>query len=349
MALPRPARRPRPVPHRGRHRPGRVQRGQGQQRLHEPDGAAQPRRRRRPGGKARGRGPRARRHHRGGGLLARRRRGHVPALRRAPPGAPAARRLHQLRPLGLQGDPGGPLPAAAALPVLPAVPQAGGEAGRRGARHAAAPRRLHRRAEAPQLRLLRGHHRQGLKPVPVHPGGDGRRGRPPGPRLRLPRRGRLHGPGGPRAQHQGRPAHRLPGRRVDRPGQRLRRDARRRRPAVLRPQAPARHHRPVVPHALPGPDHPGLHPRPRGHLLAAGRRAPGDQPLRRPADGQREGSHPRHPGLRRSSRPRPSPPAASRSRTAPATTSRLQNGRALLPRPSTERATGPRSSGQESS
>ena len=85
---------------------------------------------------------------RGSGILARRGRGHVHPVRRVPPGAPAARRLHQVRALGLQGDAGGPLPAAAALPVLPAVPQAGGQAGRRGARHADAPGRLHPRAEA---------------------------------------------------------------------------------------------------------------------------------------------------------------------------------------------------------
>ena len=47
------------------------------------------------------------------------------------------------------------VPAAAALPLLRPVPQAGGQAGRPGAGDAAARRRVHRRAEGAQLRLLR--------------------------------------------------------------------------------------------------------------------------------------------------------------------------------------------------
>ena len=39
-------------------------------------------------------------------------------------------------------------------------------------------------------------------------------------------------------QHEGRPPHRLPGRRLERGGQRLRRDARLRRPALVRPKLP---------------------------------------------------------------------------------------------------------------
>jgi hypothetical protein len=42
VALARPPRRPRRVPHRRRHRARRVHGGGGQQRLHEPDGAAEP-------------------------------------------------------------------------------------------------------------------------------------------------------------------------------------------------------------------------------------------------------------------------------------------------------------------
>ena len=46
VALARPPRRPRRVPDRRRHRPGRVQRDRRQQRLHQPDGAAEPAQRR---------------------------------------------------------------------------------------------------------------------------------------------------------------------------------------------------------------------------------------------------------------------------------------------------------------
>ncbi len=90
VALPRPARRRRQVPHRGRHRPRRVQRGQGQQRLHQPDGPGQPHRRRRLRHQAQRRGAQPRREHRGGRGLARRRRGHVHPVRRAPRRPPPA-------------------------------------------------------------------------------------------------------------------------------------------------------------------------------------------------------------------------------------------------------------------
>ena len=68
---------------------------------------------------------------------------------------------------------------------------------------------------------------------------DRGRGRAPRARLRLLRRGRPDRPRQPRAQHPRRPPHRLAGRRLDRRCRRLRRHARPRRLAHLRP-APAR-------------------------------------------------------------------------------------------------------------
>ena len=102
VAIARAARRARAVPHRGRDRSRRVQRGQGQQRLHEPDGAAQPGPRGRPRGAAGGRGAGAGRHDRGDRLLAERGREHVHPVRRAAGGPPAARRVHPLRAVGLR-------------------------------------------------------------------------------------------------------------------------------------------------------------------------------------------------------------------------------------------------------
>ena len=55
-------------------------------------------------------------------------------------------------------------------------------------------RRVHRRGEGAQLRLLRGAHRPRLLALGLHPGGDRGRGRPPRARLRLLRRGRADGP-----------------------------------------------------------------------------------------------------------------------------------------------------------
>ncbi len=97
------------VPDRGRDRAGRVQRDQGQQPVHEPDGAAQSRGCRRPGGKAPRRRARTRRDDRGSGGLAGRRRGHVHPLRFPSRGPPAARRVHPVRAMGLRRHAGRPL------------------------------------------------------------------------------------------------------------------------------------------------------------------------------------------------------------------------------------------------
>ena len=98
-----------------------------------------------------------------------------------------------------------------------------------------------RRAEARELRLLRAPDRARLVAVGVHPGGARGRGRPPRPRARLPRGGGAHGPRGPRAQHRRRPAHGVARRRGARRGRRLRRRARLQRPAQLPPAAAGGH------------------------------------------------------------------------------------------------------------
>ena len=156
VALARPPRRRGPVPHRRGHRPGRVQRDRRQQRLHQPDGPAEPAGGRRRGRAPPGPGPRARHRRRGdrraGGTRPRRCSSRT-TRRSACTRRPRAFTRHQV--WDFAGTPRRPVPAAAALPVLRPVPQAGGQAGRPGARHAAARRRLHRRAEGPQLRLLR--------------------------------------------------------------------------------------------------------------------------------------------------------------------------------------------------
>ena len=96
--------------------------------------------------------------------------------------------------LGLRAHAAGPVPAAAALPLLRPLPQAGRQAGRPRARDAPARRRVHRRGEGAQLRLLRAAHRARLVAVGLHAGGHRGRGRPPRAGLRLLRRGRADGP-----------------------------------------------------------------------------------------------------------------------------------------------------------
>ena len=125
-----------------------------QQRLHEPDGAAQParggRRRRAPPRAGRARSASTTRRSAAGATAARR---DVHPLRRGARRPPAVGGLHRARALGLRRDPARPVPAAAALPLLRPVPQAGGQAGRSRARDAPARRRLHapsrRRATSP--------------------------------------------------------------------------------------------------------------------------------------------------------------------------------------------------------
>ena len=149
---PRPARRLAP---RRRHRPRRVHRDRARQRLHQPDGRAQPARRRR----------RVRPPPRAGRAswastteetAAWRDAADAVAhpLRRGAGRAPAVRGLHHLRGVGLRArTPTYPL--LLHEPYVRLYPRAGDQAGRPGAGDAVAEPRVHARAEGPQRRLLR--------------------------------------------------------------------------------------------------------------------------------------------------------------------------------------------------
>ncbi len=82
--------------------------------------------------------------------------------------APAERGLHRPPGVGLREHRREDVPAAAERALLRPVPEAGVQAGRPGAGHAAAAGRVHRRADGPQLRLLRGDHRAGFVALGVH-------------------------------------------------------------------------------------------------------------------------------------------------------------------------------------
>ena len=228
------------LPHRRRHRARRVQRDRRQQRLHEPDGAAEPAR-----GRRRGRAPsataraRARRRRR-----RRRRAGATPPTRCVIPyderarRPPAGRGLHRPRASGTSRR-----TTPEQYPLLLHFPyfdlyrkQVVKQADLVLALHLCGDA-FTRRGEGARLRLLRAADRARLVAVGVHAGGRRGRGRPPRARLRLLRRGGADGPRRPRAQHPRRPPHRLAGRRLDRGGRRLRRHARPRRRAHLRPAA----------------------------------------------------------------------------------------------------------------
>ncbi len=147
-----------------------------------------------------------------------------------------------------------------------------------------------RRGEAAQLRLLRARHGPGLIALGLHAGGDGRRGRPHGARLRLLRRGGADRPRRPPAQHPRRPSHRVAGRQLDRGGQRVRWPARPRRRAHVQAAPAPRAHAAYVRPLVQGPLCTGRgHPR-AGHLQADQRRATGDHPPRRDAHGRRRGA-----------------------------------------------------------
>ena len=125
---------PGPVPHRRRDRPRRVQRDRRQQRLHEPDGAAEPaRRRRRVRAPPRARRassastPRRWRLARGRGRML------IPYDEQL--GVhPQAEGFTDHEVWDFEGTEAGPISAAAALPVLRPLPQAGRQAGRPRAR-----------------------------------------------------------------------------------------------------------------------------------------------------------------------------------------------------------------------
>ena len=207
-------RRQRRVPDRRRDRAGRVQRHRRQQRLHQPDGQAEPAR-----GGRRAAGP-GRRPGRTGPTWTttscetwQRAADHMRLPYDERLGVhPQADDFTSHAGLGLRRHHAGPVPAAAALPVLRPVPQAGGQAGRPG--HGAVPGepRVHRRAEAARLRVLRAADRPRLLAVGLRPGHHRGRDRAPGPGLRLLGRGRPDGPRRPGAQHRRRPAHRVAGR-----------------------------------------------------------------------------------------------------------------------------------------
>ena len=162
------------VPHRRRHRARRVQRGRRQQRLHEPDGAAESARRGR-----RGRAPPDRAAELGvddeeiaGWRDAAR--AMVVVYDETLGVHPQAEGFTSHQAWDFEATAARAVPAAAALPLLRPVPQAGRQAGRPGAGAVLVRGRVHARGEGPQLRLLRAADRARLVAVGVHPGGRSR-------------------------------------------------------------------------------------------------------------------------------------------------------------------------------
>ena len=148
-----PPRPRRAVPHRRRHRAGRVQRDRRRQRLHQPDGRSGTCSAAADVGRPPPRAGRASSAstERGDGRLAGRGRRRCTSpttseLRRAPAGARASPTTPEW---DFERDRDRPVPAAAALPVLRPLPQAGGQAGRPGAGDALRRRRVHAPSRRP--------------------------------------------------------------------------------------------------------------------------------------------------------------------------------------------------------
>ena len=282
VALARPPRPAGALPHRRRHRPRRVQRDRRQQRLHEPDGAAEPARRRR-----RRRAPppprrRARRRPRGGGGVARRRPRHAHPLRRRARRPPAGGGLHRATRSGTSSA-----RCPSSTRCCCTSPTSTSTASRSSSRptscsrctSAATPSPTRRRranfAYYEALTVRDSSLSACTQAVIAAEVGH----------LELAydyfARGRADGPRRPRAQHARRPAHRLARRRLDRRRRRLRRHARPRRRAQLRaaPARPARAAR--LPPRLPRPPAAGRGRRKeQADLLAARRAAARDRPPR---------------------------------------------------------------------
>ena len=190
--------------------------------------------------------------------------GHAHPVRRGPRHPPAGRLLPRPRGVGPVEDAGRAPAAAAALPPAGDLPLPGAQAGRRGARAVPAGRPVHRRGEARRLRVLRPDHHRRLDALGGRAVDHGGGGRLPRRRVGLLPARPLRRPDEPAREHRRRPAHRLGRRRVGRSGLRLRRHARHRRPAVVRPTAARRLERDQLP------------------ALLARRAAPGDRVRRRP-------------------------------------------------------------------
>ncbi len=120
-----------------------------------------------------------------------------------------------------------------------------------------------------------------------HAGGHRRRGRPPRAGLRLPLRGRADRSRRPPAQHARRAAHRIARRDMDRRRRGVWRDARPRRDPELRPAPAPGAHPAHVPPLLPWAKAAGGGQSRAGDLLAASRDSAGDRPSRQEGDGRR--------------------------------------------------------------
>ena len=212
------------LPHRRSDRARRVLGARRRQRLHEPDGGAEPARAADLRRAASARGRRARRRR------ARRSRAwrdaadrDARALRRRARRPPAGRGLHRATARGTSSDRPEEYPLLLHVPVLPALPQAGGQAGRPRVRAATPRRPLHprarRRATSPTTRRITV--RDSSLSACVQAVVAAEVGH-----LELAYdyfgEAALHGPRRPRAQHARRPAHRLAGGRLARGGGRLR-------------------------------------------------------------------------------------------------------------------------------
>ena len=164
---------------------------------------------------------------------------HAHPVRREPRHPPAGRGLPAEGDLGPRPHAAQPPSAAAALPPAGHLPLPGAEAGRRRARAAAAGQRVHARAEARQLHVLRPADHGRLHPVGRGAVDHRRRGRLRQARHRLLQLGAVRRPARPALQHRRRHPRGVDRRHLERPGLRIRGLPRPPRRVHLRP-APAR-------------------------------------------------------------------------------------------------------------
>ncbi|MDQ1105046.1 trehalose/maltose hydrolase-like predicted phosphorylase [Nocardioides zeae] len=232
-------------------------------------------------------------------------------VRRDPRHPPAGRALPRPRGVGPLAHADRAASAAAALPPAGDLPVPGAQAGRRRAGAVPPGRPVHAGGEEGRLRLLRPHHDGRLHALGGRAVGDGGRGGLPRGRDEVLPLGALRGPRRPARQHGRRPPRRVDGRCVADARVRVRRHARPRRTALLRPAPAGRLAVAVVPAALAG-RHGGHHRHP-GDDDRRGPRRGGHVPLPRARDRPR-----RPPRSRRRRRPRRPGPAHRRPARRPA-------------------------------